>query len=312
MKKSKYASIDIGSNTIRLLILEEPLKKEEKILVNQVRTVRLGRNLETEKKIPEERLAAAEKVFHEYNEIIKQHEIITVVSAATESVRKAENKDELLLIFEKVFGFKPEIISGVQEAEVLKEANLEFVKIYGKFLLFDIGGGSTEFITESPKKIKSSSVPIGVLRMLEKYFKGEIRLEEKRYIEIIEEIQNEIRGSLTQVLEDEIPVIGTGGTVTTLICVFKGLKEYNHLKVHHSHIPVEEIEIILDTLNALDLEGRRKLIGVDPDRADILIPGILIVLAVLRLTKQQKLIVSDKGMLFGLIYKYIKENKGVG
>ena len=250
--------------------------------------------------------------FKEYFEIIKKNEVQEVIAAATEGVRKAENKDELTKRFEKVFGWFPGVISGEEEAKILKQANLEFTKIYGKFLLFDIGGGSTELIIDSPKDIEVISIPIGVLRLLERYFKNSLKLPEPRLNEIINLLKTEISENASELLNQDIPVIGTGGTVTTLICIYKGLKRYNHLKVHHSHIPVEEIENILDTLNALDLEERREIIGVDPDRADIMIPGILIILAILQLTRQHKLIISDKGMLFGLIYRFIMTGKKHG
>ncbi len=309
MTKKNYASIDIGTNTIRLLILKNPLTKDEEIIVNLVRTARLGKNIQSTCEIPQESIETAKKIFLEYKEIIDVNKVKNLYSAATEGVRKAKNKDEILSIFEDIFLVKPEVITGEREADLLKIANSEFIKVYGQFLLFDVGGGSTEFILESTKKSRFVSIPVGILRIFEKYFKSQLSLDEKEYKIISDKLIEDLKFIIDEFTFEEIPLIGTGGTATTLSCIYKGLKKYNHYKVHHSHIPLEEIEIIFDTVNALDLESRKRLIGMDPDRADILLPGILIIKAIMETLNENKLIISDKGILFGLIYDKIHDLK---
>lgn len=303
------AAIDIGTNTIRLLILKNPMTDKEEILVNKVSTVRLGKNIHSTGNISVENLDLAAAALKQYKSDCARFSPGEILAAATEAVRKANNQGILMDKFKEIFGFLPEITSGEEEAEILRFANEEFQDIYGQFILFDIGGGSTEIILESSEHPSFFSIPIGVLRIFEKDFNFRISLDSDAYDKITEEIKKDLGFLESHLPMEYIPVIGTGGTTTTLISIFKGLKEYNHYKVHNSHIPLEEIDIIFQTLNAVDLESRKRIKGMDPERADILLPGILIVRGIMEVLGENKLIVSDKGILFGLIYRSLNPQK---
>jgi exopolyphosphatase/guanosine-5'-triphosphate,3'-diphosphate pyrophosphatase len=311
----RLASIDIGTNSTRLLIADYqknkfiPLKRKMKI-------TRLGEGLDEKGIILD---SSAEKTLDaviEYNDLMKSHNVEDYRAVGTCALRKSSNSDWFVSYIYKNSGIKIDIISGEEEASLsfygaVRKVDLEssFLKENesGNILVLDIGGGSSELILgdEMCHLKLIESVDIGCVTLTEKFIGGDIPDKES-----LERMQVYIVDMLKKVIKKinfhgPVHMIGVAGTITALAAIDLGLKKYDSDRIHRHVLSLKGIKEIYKELCSLSLEKRKKVTGLDPKRADIIIGGTAILLAVLKLTENKFLMVSEKDILDGIIYSLI-------
>jgi len=302
----KIAAIDIGTNSMRLLLANYV---EGKFFDRQkyINTTRIGQNVDKEGIISDEAIKRNVDALYEFAKIGKERGCEKIYAMGTSALRDSKNKEEFL---QKAFDKSKvmvEIISGDNEADlgflgVVQEIDDEDI------LVIDIGGGSTEFIvgnkTEGIKFTKSENV--GALRMTEKFLikdpVDDLEFENsKRYIE------NSIMDTIDKISHFNIKkVVGIGGTITSLSAIHQGLKVYDTNKIHKSVILDTDIEEILRNLKELTVKQKRNLNGLQPKRADIITAGALILDIVIKELQIKDIIVSEFDNLEGLICQKLK------
>lgn len=299
----KIASIDIGSNTVRLLILESTHNQEFKLLVSKRDITRLGEGMDTQGKLAEPRMQATLKVLSGFRKICLENGDPPVFAVATSAVREASNGHEFVRLAKKETGIDIKIISWEEEARLTLGG--VFWKIpheNRKAIIFDIGGGSTEFILSEGKNIKGfCSTSLGVVRLTEKFI-TQHPVEEKEFRNLQTHLQSELQAVKNKLsaFPPEL-LIGTAGTVTTLAAIKNNIYPYDPEKVHGSTFSYQEAESILDDLKGKSLDERLSLKPLEQGREDLIIAGTAIVLETMRAFGCENLTVSEYSLREGLI-----------
>jgi len=232
-----------------------------------------------------------------YKAIIDEFQVDRVRIVGTSALRDVENS---YLLTEKIkdLGLKLEIISGEKEAKLNylgAVSNLE-----DNFLLVDIGGGSTEFIWSNSSEINFKSLDVGCVRMTEKFISDP---NKKVSSTEINEIKSHVDNLLSKELEldKDFKVKGVGGTITTVAAVKLALEVYDSSKIENLKLKYSELKKIRDRLKDLKLKERKKVKGLQPKRADIIVSGLIILMTIMKHINSQELYVSDHDLLYGLL-----------
>ncbi len=315
------AAIDIGTNSTRLLIASLSGSRIN-TLVREMIITRLGKNISSDNIILKESMAKTVNVLSSYLKLCRQHKVEKIRVVGTSVLRRASNSSHFVEYVSEKTGLEVEVISGTEEARLAFEgvvkslANTE--KTFGqirngftggkkekeKIIVLDIGGGSIEIVSgRSDCSISSiKSIELGSVTISEKYLKkdrpgtAEIALMN----DIIKKIlQNDLGKSEPY---KNAFLIGVAGTVSSLGSIFLGMEKYERDKLNGLILSEKDIKGIFRMLSGLSSEERRKIKGLQPERADIIIGGTAILLAFLRYFKAAKLMLSEHDILDGIIY----------
>ncbi len=299
-----FAAIDIGTNTILLLIARKIDAGNFKILREEHSVARLGEGIGGKSEIKRISPAAAEraeKILAKYKSICDEHGVSRLKVAGTSALRDAANQEEVKERLSKAIGEKIRVISGNEEARL---SYLGAVEDGGDNLVIDIGGGSVEVIVgEGSEVIDRVSLQIGAVRLKENVLASQPCQES--HITRAREIINE---SLAEVdFKFERPTIyAVAGTPTTLAAIAQNLKEYDRDKVHGYILQIGKIEEIFDVLKSMSAEDIAREYNLHPFRADVITSGTLILLETLRRFGAESCKVSANGLRTGVIKSMIK------
>ena len=300
------ASIDIGTNTVLLLIAKVDTKSRKlTTLSNEYRMPRIGKEINQTGKISEDKIKLLFNVLIEYDEIIKKFNCDKVIVTGTNALRIAKNNKEISKQINKIFNHELEVIPGEMEAEYAFLGATSDLKNLSSSLVIDIGGGSTELIFGDKLKIKSKrSLQIGSVSATEKYLKYSPPLKSE-----IDNLKNDIRNILVNVNENYAPdtTVAIAGTATTLACMNSGIKIFEEDKIENSTMSSDEIKQLIIQLSDLTaLEILNKYGPVLTGREDIIFAGAIILSEILELFGIKKFFVSSRGIRYGAIIKYLK------
>jgi exopolyphosphatase / guanosine-5'-triphosphate,3'-diphosphate pyrophosphatase len=301
----KIASIDIGSNTVRLLILESDGNKKFQTLTSRREITRLGEGMDTHGKLLESRMSATFSALSRFREDCSDHGNPPLFAVATSAVREASNGEEFVRLAQEKTGIKIEIIPWEEEARLTLEG--VFWKIphkNRKILTLDIGGGSTEFILSEGKSIAGfCSSSLGVVRLTEKFI-HQHPVDHSEYTNLITHLKTELQ-SVREKLSAFMPqvFIGTAGTVTTLAALKKNMFPYNPEKIHGTLLSREDINVLNQNLKKKSLNERLALKPLESGREDLIIAGTAIVLETMQMFQCDPLLVSEYSLREGIILK---------
>ena len=296
----KVAAIDIGSNAVRLLIAEVEGRQITKMCYRKRHITKLAEVLNSTQKLSEESIERTMDALKDFVYSINEHNVQRVHAVGTSAVREALNGQDLV-DKAKELGIVIEIIDGDTEAGLIYDGVTSGINTEGKkVLMFDIGGGSTEFIYADPETGKSGiSVPVGVVKMAEMYnFKDKVDMEhmDRMRIPLFNVLDSVIR---TMDCKPEI-LIGSAGTATTLAAMDMGLTEYDQELVNGYLLPIENIKKHFDALTGMTAEERLAVPGMEEGREEVIIPGVLITGELMNMLGVYDLTVSDYGLREGL------------
>jgi len=302
------ASIDIGTNTVILLIAEAELSNNSlRPLHNEYRMPRMGKGLEPDGEISEEKLNLLFPILTEYKTIIEKYSCEKILVTATNAFRIASNSKEISSEIKDKFNFDVNIISGEVEADYAFLGALSGTEISCSSLVIDIGGGSTELIYGNRSEIfYKKSYPIGSVIATEKYLEHTPPLPKE-----IEHLELKLEEIFKEVTEKSKPekVIAIAGTPTTLACMIKGLKEFEEAEINGSDLTAADLQNLISEIKKLQPEQIKKTFGnVLSGREDIILGGALILKKLMEIIDLDKVMASSRGIRYGAIINYLKDN----
>jgi exopolyphosphatase/guanosine-5'-triphosphate,3'-diphosphate pyrophosphatase len=309
---SLLASLDLGTNTFRLLIAEVTDNDTLVPIVIKRAITRLGEGLYKNETIQPHAIKRSLEVVKQFSKIIDQHKAEKVFAVSTSVTREAKNGKEFIAQVYKQTGIPVKILTGFEEAQLTLKGVFSVVdKITQKSLVFDIGGGSTEFIlTEDTDPIKITSIPLGVVHLAENLITSDppvssellnLRNNIKESLQMLD-FKN-LYGSNISPLPASIQcsLIGTAGTVTTLAAIEQQMERYDPLKINNYNLSRETIENIYHYLSCSSLAERRTIPGLEEGRETVIVPGAAIVLEIMDYFSFNQITVSDSGLLEGIL-----------
>ena len=297
----RVASIDIGTNTILLLIAEVD-KGKLKSLFEAETVVRLGERLQRNGILSDEAMKRGLQALSQYLDKCKTMEVQKIFVVGTSALREAKNSEYFLKMIKEKLNLSIEIISGEEEAQLSFLAVVRDLKELEKStLVIDVGGGSTELILgRGDQIIEWASLPLGIVHLTEQYLISDpVKEEEWKKMEM------EIRKLLPQIPHPKEPLlmVSIGGTDTTLASVEQGLEEFIPEKVHHFILKKESLKKQVDLYRSKTIEERRKIPGLPPARADVILAGGAILYMVMERLDCASVLISSHGVRYGLLYQ---------
>ncbi len=299
-----YGVIDIGTNSIRLLIAKT--NKNKIIETNKyLEMTRLGKGVDKTKRISDESIDNTIKALKKFKAIACGEGIRSLKAIATSAVRDAVNREYFIAKAKKEVDIDIEVISGEREAK------LGFLGVVngiednvGEILVLDIGGGSTEFIVGNSNEIKyMKSVDVGAVRMTDKHINSD-PVTHREFIEMDKDIKAIIKNVIGVVKNYNIEkVVGIGGTITTLGAVDQSLEKYDRNKIHNYILNQHNIQVMINNFKSIDNKERQRIKGLQPKRADIILAGSVILDNILKDLTQDNITISEYDNLEGYVFE---------
>lgn len=311
-----YAAIDVGSNTIRLLIGTVRGSRFLRVFAKQNITG-LARGLRNTGRLSYESMERSLSALKDFAVEAAGYGAPHVRAVGTCALREARNSREFLDLALSETGINIEVISGAEEAMLTAKGVLSgFDVLSGRILIIDIGGGSTEWIIynsgEPSQNLTCGTVQTGVVTLHERFISSDP--PSAGDISALTDEINSAFGTGTGGIKNDAAMfsrlIGTGGTITTLAAIDLGLREYDYETVHGHYMSIRRLRKIKDNLFSLTFRERKNIPGLEPERADLIIPGILLTIRLLELFGFQGITVSDLGLLEGVI-KGVSDEEGI-
>ena len=298
------AGIDCGTNSTRLLVADDQGRTLERLM----RITRLGQGVDATGRLAGKAIARTVEVLEQYREVLDRHGVERVRMTATSAARDASNRDAFFDAATAAVGAAPELLGGEEEARLsFLGATSDLDPDDGPFLVADIGGGSTEFAVGAgaspgghPDGVLSAD--IGCVRLTEKFLHSDPPAPEE-----LSQAFDVVRGHLEDVsrvipsVAEVRRFVGLAGTVTTMAAVELGLATYDRDRIHHFVLTRAAAE---DVFRTLATENRRQRVhnpGLEEGRADVIVGGAVIVVAIMRHFELQECLVSEADILDGLV-----------
>lgn len=295
------ASLDLGTNSTRVLVAH-PADGRLEILDRRTTITRLGQSVGASGRLAPEAIDRTLACLRDYREILDQHAVERVRVAATSASRDAANRDEFFDAVEALIGTRPELLSGDEEGRLsFRGATGELDPASGPFLVVDIGGGSTEFIVGTDRVEGVMSVDIGCVRLTEKFLLHDPPQAEElsACISLTDAYLDDVVREIPAAAEART-LVGLAGTVTTVAAVEIGLETYDRDRIHHFHLTREAAEDVFRTLATESRADRIHNPGLEEARADVIVGGCCVLVALFRHFGFDEMIVSEADILDGL------------
>ncbi|MGD0339801.1 MAG: Ppx/GppA phosphatase family protein [Bacteroidota bacterium] len=299
----RIASIDIGTNTILMLIADVERDSDRyrfTVLKDELVIARLGKGVDEHRRILPAAFERIKEYLREYQRIARGYAVDTIIACGTSALRDAVNRDEFLAYMKKEIDLAIRILSGEEEARLtFRGAVLEYPLTHDTFGVIDIGGGSTEIVLGTIQKILNHiSLDIGSVRLTERFL-----LSSPPTYSQLDEAASYIRATLSSAqfgsLDDTI-LVGVAGTVTTLAALHQQLPAYDREKVSGYKLSLEIIESIYEQLLPLTVEQIEAIPQIVHGRADIILAGVLILKEFMHCIHGTNIIASDRGLRYGI------------
>ncbi|HEY8072537.1 MAG TPA: Ppx/GppA phosphatase family protein [Labilithrix sp.] len=298
----RVAAIDIGTNTVLLLVAE----KREGILVaveEHATITRLGEGVDKTRTLAPAAVARTNECLDRYAEIVKRLGVERTAVVGTSAMRDAGGGDAVRAHVKERFGVDARTISGDEEARLTFAGALSGIANKAKsdhVVVFDIGGGSTEVVhgdRASRSIAYAHSFDVGSVRLTERHVKSDPPTKDE-----LDEVRRSAARAFAAVptLDTDAPPVGIAGTMTTLAAVSLAMERYDGARVHGLELATEEVERVVAELARVPLEARRRIPGMEPKRADVIVAGGLVALAFLAHVGADSVVISDRGVRWGL------------
>jgi exopolyphosphatase/guanosine-5'-triphosphate,3'-diphosphate pyrophosphatase len=296
------AVVDIGSNSVRLLIARQTPDGGLEELEREANVTRLGQGVDTAGRLADDAMQRTYDVLAGYARKIEAHGCDRAIAVLTSAVRDSANGAEFADAVRSDYGLEPHILEGTEEARLtyLGATSERDPADLTPTLVLDIGGGSTEMIVGAGPEVRFRvSTQAGVVRQTERHLHDDPPTSEQA---------DALAADVRQILADNVPAeirtavqrgIAVAGTATSLAAIAQHLEPYDPERVHGFRLSIDECERILSELSAMPLERRREVPGLHPDRAPTIIAGVLIFREVVRLFGLAEIEVSEHDILRG-------------
>ncbi|MGW4727018.1 Ppx/GppA phosphatase family protein [Streptomyces sp. S1] len=298
---TRVAGIDCGTNSIRLLVADvHPETGELVELDRRMTIVRLGQGVDRTGRLAPEALERTFAACREYAAVIRELGAERIRFVATSASRDAENRDDFVRGVVEILGVEPEVITGDQEAAFSFAGATGELPGTETYLVVDIGGGSTEFVTGTDHVQAARSVDIGCVRLTERHVRHDPPTAEEA-----EAIRADVRAAL-DLAAGAVPIdtadvlVGLAGSVTTVAAIALGLPEYDSEKVHHSRISAAQVAEVTERLLASTHDERAAIPVIHPGRVDVIVAGALVLREIVERVGAREVVVSEHDILDGI------------
>jgi exopolyphosphatase/guanosine-5'-triphosphate,3'-diphosphate pyrophosphatase len=300
----RSAVIDIGTNTLLLLVVEPDGAGGLRPVVDLCRFGRLGQGLDASGVLAEEAITRSLAICHEYAAVMDAHQVGRRTVVGTQALREARNAAAFVTPAEALLGAPIEVIAGAREADLAFTAVARsFPALAGTpYVVVDVGGGSTELITtDGAKVVAAVSVPIGAVRLTERHLHGDPPTAAE-----IAALHADIDGRLAAlVLPHGVPVIGTAGTATTMASLALALARYDAAAVTGYRLTPAAVAALAARLLGATVATRRELVGMVRERADVVAAGVAIFARIVARLDAPVMITCDRGIRWGVAYEQL-------
>jgi exopolyphosphatase/guanosine-5'-triphosphate,3'-diphosphate pyrophosphatase len=301
----RAAAIDVGTNTVRLLVGESGGPGGYRTVYAAQEITRLGEGLASAGRLQPEAIRRTLAVLDRFREAAQTHGAVQVEVVGTSALREAANREAFLGCIRGAAGIQVRVIPGEEEARLTLlgvRAGLGLGE--ERLLLMDIGGGSTELLLADGPDIRAAvSTGLGAVKLTEAYLRHDPPASDE-----LQAAQAAVAARLGRVREGELPglghgerLVGTAGTVTSLAAIDLQLITYDPDRVNAHRLARLRIEELLRELAALPVVKRRHVPGLEPGRADVIVAGTVVCLEVMKRLDFAELVVSDGGLREGIL-----------
>jgi exopolyphosphatase/guanosine-5'-triphosphate,3'-diphosphate pyrophosphatase len=290
----RVATIDIGTNTVLLLVAEGGGGVPLRAVAERATITRLGQGVDRTRELAPDAVKRTTDCLAEYAAVVRELGVNRVAVVGTSAMRDARGGEVVKMAVHELLGVWARVISGQEEARLTFRGALSGLPAPdGDTVVFDIGGGSTEVVVG-----RMAPLSIG---FAESFDVGSVRLTERHGEDAaaIAASAREAFAKLPAIAPGAVPV-GVAGTMTTLAAVELALDPYDGARVHGHRMTRQALARVVARLASLDVEARRKVTGMEPKRADVIVAGGHVALALLEQWGAQEVLVSDRGVRWGL------------
>ena len=304
-----YAAIDIGTNTLRLLVADAAGADRFTVLHEEQEIARLGEGLLPDRRLQEAAMRRSLAILSRFVETTRRFHPLRMAAVATSAVREAHNREEFVEAARRESGLSIRVIDGHEEARLTLLGVRHGLRLgSGRVLVMDIGGGSTEFILAKGEVIEAIvSTGLGVVKLTEAHLKsdpptpGELAAVEKAVAERIGRLRAELPDP------DDATLIATAGTPTTLAAMDLGLSVYRAPRVNGHRLSRARTQQLLHVLATTPLAARRETPAVEPGRADVIVAGTVLLVSAMDVLGYNEFTVSDSGLREGILLDLLRQ-----
>jgi exopolyphosphatase/guanosine-5'-triphosphate,3'-diphosphate pyrophosphatase len=311
----RVAAIDIGTNSA-LLLIAEARGGELVPVLERSQITRLGEGVDATRALAPEAVRRTLTCLEEYGAEIRAAGVDRIAAVGTSAMRDAAGGEDFRTRARAILGAEPQVISGAEEAALTFTGAITGLSLPdGIFTVFDLGGGSTEIICGARGgALTAVSLDIGSVRLTERHVRSDppapeelaaIRADAAQALAGALSQQAPLSGALSQQAPLSGPLVGVAGTVTTLTAFARAVFPYDSARIHDARLTAAEVTRIRAELAGMPLARRRALPAINPARADVIVAGAVIVEELLAWAKADELIVSDRGVRWGLAYRLV-------
>ena len=297
---ARYAVIDVGTNSVKFHIGERSPEGQWRTLVDRAELTRLGEGLAQHRVISGVALERTTAAIAGMVEEAKRYGVLETVAVGTAALRIASNRKEAIAAIEARTGLHVEVISGEEEGRLAYlAARSGLVLAPGSLVVFDSGGGSTQFTFGHDLSVDERfSLEVGSARYTERY-----RLEGIVQPDVLRAAFAAISADLSPIGGRAVPaeLVAMGGTVTNMAAVKHQLVRYDPNVVQGAVLNRIEVERQIELYRSRDIDARRAIIGLQPKRAEVILAGACIIRIVMNKLGKETLTVSDRGLRHGVL-----------
>jgi len=297
---ARYAVIDVGTNSVKLLIGERDLTERWRTVVDRAELTRLGEGLEQHRMIVDAALERTSAAIAGMADEAKRCSVLAIAAVGTAGLRIASNRNEVVAAIEARTGLNIEVIPGEEEGRLAYVAARSGLGITaGSLVVFDTGGGSTQFTFGHDSSVDERfSIGVGAVRYTERF-----KLDGAVSLEVLRGATAAISTDLSRIEGRPVPaaLVAMGGAVTNISAVKHGLAQYDPTVVQGTVLDRAEVDRQIELYRSRDADGRRTIIGLQPQRAEVILAGACIVRTVMQMLGKESLTVSDRGLRHGVL-----------
>lgn len=306
--EEKIGIIDLGSNSVRLILMRIYPNGSFKLIDEIKESVRLSQGMDQDGNLRTETIKRTIETIRFFTKLCNTNGIEKIIAVATAAVRQATNQQEFLVQLYRETGVNFQVLTGEEEAYYVYQGVVNSLETKDGIIV-DIGGGSTEVIKIKDRQlVHSVSLPFGAVSLTEKFLARD-KINQNQ----LEKLQCFLRKSFSQIPwlagEKNVHLIGIGGTIRNLAKIDRRKRNYPLEITHNYRLAPQSLSAIYEEVRMMNLEQRKKVPGLSKDRADIIVAGFAIVNALSLYVKAKEIVISGNGLREGIFYNYLLTKK---
>ncbi|CEA01144.1 Exopolyphosphatase [Jeotgalicoccus saudimassiliensis] len=302
----KISLIDIGSNTIRLVLFEYTKEHGIKEIRNIKTPARLAQYIDDDGYMSEEGILALLKVLNSFKQISEKYHINEIYPVATAAIRQSKNRDDIIDRIKSELDLDAVIISGEEEATLGFEAAVHTISYYDAVTI-DIGGGSTELTFYEDKEIVyRTSLSFGVVTLKKMFFEGK-KHNDKAAIKQTKQFVEEELNKVNWLRDRKVPILAIGGSARNIARIHQSMISYPIAGVHGYTLMSHNLQDVYKLLKRTDTENLDDIDGLSKDRADIILPSTIVFRTLLDVVNAKEFKFSRKGLREGMAMRIFSQ-----